>query len=133
MRRAVATAAAVGTALVLAAPGGSAGSGRTASTAGPTLKSLQAQINTLKKQVKKLQKDLKDTRTGVNVAIVYTACSNAVIADVLQGTWTQYLAKPDPGNANDYNACHDAFSVTRQPNTPTFAVLQQLIDLPLKP
>jgi ABC-type proline/glycine betaine transport system substrate-binding protein len=135
MRRALTAAAALLVALVLVAPAGSAGSARSSSSAasaGPTLKSLQAQINVLKKQVKKLQKDVKTAATLGAAAILYTGCSTAVTADALQGTWTTYNGQPAGAPVNDYNYCNDAFSIHRQANTATVAVFQQVIDYFLK-
>ena len=60
----------------------------------PTEQKLQRQINTLKSQVAKLQKDDKTLKAnvndlvgGVSLALVLNACTNAVTADALQGTW----------------------------------------------
>jgi cell division protein FtsB len=60
----------------------------------PTEQKLQRQINTLKSQVAKLQKDDKTLKSnvndligGVSLALVLNACTNAVTADALQGTW----------------------------------------------
>ena len=60
----------------------------------PSEQKLQRQINTLKTQVSKLQKDNRTIKTnvndligGVSLALVLDACTNAVTADALQGTW----------------------------------------------
>ena len=64
-----------------------------AAAAGPTLKSLQAQITTLKKQVKTLQKQVKADRSFSLASLAYSGCSFAVTADALQGTWTALDAR----------------------------------------
>jgi hypothetical protein len=65
-----------------------------APNAGPTPQSLQRQINTLKSQVAKLQKTQKSQTTAINdagnlaaLSLVFSACSTAVTADAVQGTW----------------------------------------------
>ena len=135
MRRALATAAVLAIWLVPAAPAGAAG--------GPTLRSLQAQITTLKKQVKTLQKREKQDRTLVLGSLVYTGCSLSVIADTFQGTWTALDQRfQSEGHAalfgaqtpaNDYTTCQ-AFSVVRAKNQvpPTISVIQALLDVLFK-
>ena len=115
-----------------------------AGAAGPTLKSLQAQVTTLKKQVKKLQAREKTDRNLALAGIVYTGCTLAVVSDALQGTWltldgyvssTGHAALFGPQTpVNDYQTC-SAFTITRakSPTPPTVAVIQALIDVLFKP
>ena len=60
----------------------------------PTEKKLLKDVRVLKSQVAKLQKDDKTLKANVNdlvggisLALVLNACTNAVTADALQGTW----------------------------------------------
>jgi hypothetical protein len=133
MRRAIVLALAVA-ALVAVTPAGAAG---------PTLRSLQAQVNVLKKQVKALQKKEKTDRNLALGGIVYTGCTLAVVADALQGTWLTvdgyvtgagHAALFGPQTpVNDYQTCA-AFSITRAKSQtpPTVAVIQALIDVLFK-
>jgi hypothetical protein len=134
MRRAIVLALAVA-ALVVAAPAGAA--------KGPTLKSLQTQINVLKKQVKTLKTREATDRNLAIAGIVYTGCTLSVVADAVQGTWLTvdgYVT--GAGHAalfgaqtpvNDYQTC-GAFNITRakSPTPPTVAVIQALIDVLFK-
>jgi opacity protein-like surface antigen len=123
-----ALAAVLALALVAAAP---------ATAAGPTLKSLQAQITTLKKQVKTLQKRVKANETLSLGALAYSGCSFAVTADAFQGTWTALDARlgapPLFGTqtpVNDFGLCQ-AFSIVRaqNQNPPTVGVFQALLNI----
>ena len=60
----------------------------------PTEQKLLKDVRVLKSQVAKLQKDDKTLKANVNdlvggisLALVLNACTNAVTADALQGTW----------------------------------------------
>jgi hypothetical protein len=114
--------------LVLAAP---------ATAAGPTLRSLQAQITTLKKQVKTLQKQVKADRNFSVASLAYSGCSFAVTADAFQGTWTALdarLGAPPLFGAqtpvDDFGVCQ-AFSIVRakNQNPPTVGVFQALLNV----
>jgi hypothetical protein len=108
-----------------------------ATAAGPTLKSLQAQITTLKKQVKTLQKQVKQDRSFSLASLAYSGCSFAVTADAFQGTWTALDAKfgaPPLFGAqtpvDDFGVCQ-AFSIVRvkNQNPPTVGVFQALLNV----
>ena len=111
-----------------------------ATAAGPTLRSLQAQITSLKKQVKKLQKQVKDNQTLAVAGLAYGACTSAVTADALHGTWTALDGRfVSQGQAalfgvqtpvNDFNFCQ-GFSVVRarNQNPPTVSVFQALLNI----
>lgn len=128
MRRSLAVAIVVALGLVAAAPAGAAG---------PTLRSLQAQITTLKKQVKTLKKQVKAEQNFALGSLVYNGCAWAATADALQNTWTtvdQRVPAPPAFGAqtavNDYGACQ-SFRIVRArtqvpPNT---AVFQALLDI----
>ncbi len=112
-----------------------------ATAKGPTLRSLQAQITTLKKQVKTLQRQVKDNQTLAAAGLAYGACSAAVAADALQGTWTALDGRfVSEGHAalfgaqtpvNDFNFCSSGFSVVRarNQNPPTVGVFQALLNI----
>lgn len=123
-----ALAAVLALALVAAAP---------ATAAGPTLKSLQAQITTLKKQVKTLQKRVKANEDLAFGSLAYSGCSFAVTADAFQGTWTALDARlgapPLFGTQtpiDDFGLCQ-AFSIVRakNQNPPTVGVFQALLNI----
>jgi len=111
-----------------------------ATAAGPTLRSLQGQITTLKKQVKTLQKQVKADRNFALGAFVYSGCSWAVTADALQGTWTALDGRfVSEGHAalfgpqtpiDDFGICAD-FSIVRakNQNPPTVGVFQALLNI----
>jgi hypothetical protein len=132
MRRAIATAAVLAIGLVAAAPAGAAG--------GPTLRSLQTQVTTLKKQVKALKKQTTQARNIAIASLAFGACSTAVTADTLQSTWTgldsYFAAHSLPGYfgaqtaVSDYDACR-ALQISRVQNQspPTVSVLRALLDL----
>jgi hypothetical protein len=130
MRKALAIAA---VASLVAVPAAGAGS-----TKGPTLRSLQAQITSLKKQVNALKKRTALAQDIAVVALAYGACSTAATADTFQDTYsgleghythpTPYFGAQSP--LNDYGACQ-ALEITRahNQNPPTTAVLAALLDL----
>jgi hypothetical protein len=108
-----------------------------ATAAGPTLKSLQAQITTLKKQVKTLQKQVKADRSFSLASLAYSGCSFAVTADAFQGTWTALDARFSPTPlfgaqtpVDDFGVCQ-AFSIVRakNQNPPTVGVFQALLNV----
>lgn len=108
-----------------------------ATAAGPTLKSLQAQITTLKKQVKALQKQVKADRNFSLASLAYSGCSFAATADALQGTWTALdarLGAPPLFGAqtpvDDFGVCQ-AFQIVRakNQNPPTVGVFQALLNV----
>jgi hypothetical protein len=107
-----------------------------ATAAGPTLRSLQAQITTLKKQVKTLQKRVKTNENLALGTLAYNGCSIAVAADAFQGTWTALDARlgapPLFGTqtpVDDFGLCQ-AFSIVRarNQNPPTVGVFQALLN-----
>ncbi len=118
-------------ALVAAAP---------APAAGPTLRSLQAQITVLKKQVKTLQRRVKSNENLTLGTLAYSGCSFAVTADALQGTWTALdgrftsLGQPTLFGAqtplDDFGLC-PAFKIVRaqNQNPPTVAVFGALLSI----
>jgi hypothetical protein len=108
-----------------------------ATAAGPTLRSLQAQITTLKKQVKTLQKRVKTNETLALGTLAYSGCSFAVTADAFQGTWTAldawHGAPPLFGTqtpVDDFGLCQ-AFSIVRakNQNPPTVGVFQAMLNI----
>lgn len=133
MRKALAIAAVASLAIVPAA--GAAGSKK-----GPTLRSLQAQITSLKKQVNTLKKRTTLAENIAVVALAYGGCSTAVTADTFQDTYTglngYFTGHSLPAYfgaqsaLNDYGACQ-ALEITRahNQNPPTTAVLAALLDL----
>jgi hypothetical protein len=127
MRRVLATVAVLAACLVVAAPAGAAG---------PTLRSLQAQITSLKKQVATLKKQAKADRNFAIGAFVYSGCSWAVTADALQNTWTkldQQFGTTVFGAqtaVNDYTACQLVeINRARTQVPPTSSVFQALLDI----
>ena len=131
MRKALAVAAVASLAIVPAAGAGSA-------KKGPTLRSLQAQITSLKKQVNALKKRTTLAENIAVVALAYGGCSTAVTADTFQDTFTGVEGHfthtgtyfPAQSVLNDYGACQ-ALEITRAHNQtpPTTAVLAALLDL----
>jgi hypothetical protein len=113
-------------ALVVAAP---------APAAGPTVKSLARQIKALQKEVKTLRTQVTQARTVAATALVYGACSTAVTADALQGTWTFLDQKHATGFGpqtplNDYQTCQ-TMRITRAPtqSPPNLSVFNSLLAL----
>jgi hypothetical protein len=133
MRKALAIAAVAAVASLAAVPAAGA-----RSTKGPTLRSLQAQITTLKKQVNALKKKVTLAQDIAIVSLAYGACSTAATADTFQDTYTgleghythptAYFGTQTP--VNDYGAC-SALEVVRahNQNPPTTSVLAALLDL----
>jgi len=106
-----------------------------APAAGPTLKSLARQITALQKQVKTLKKQVTEARAVAATALVYGACSTAVTADALQGTWTFLDQKHATGfgpqtPVNDYQTCQP-LRITRAPAQvpPNTSVFNSLLAL----
>lgn len=130
MRKALAIAAVASLAIVPAAEG--------SAKKGPTLRSLQAQITSLKKQVNALKKRTTLAEDIAVVSLAYGACSTAVTADTFQDTYaglevhythpTAYFGAQSA--LNDYGACQ-ALQITRAHNQspPTTVVLAALLDL----
>jgi hypothetical protein len=117
-------------ALTVAASAGARGD---ATGKAPTLRSLQAQITTLKRQVKTLQKRVNDTRDLAFGTLAFSGCSVAATADALQGTWTTLdtrfgtiFGAQTP--LDDSGLCK-AFSIVRSPNQPTASVFGALLNL----
>jgi hypothetical protein len=124
----LALASVLATALVVTAP---------AAAAGPTLRSLQAQITTLKKQVRTLQKRVKQNENLTLGTLAYSGCSFAVTADAFQGTWIaldgRLGAPPLFGTQtplDDFGVC-SAFSIVRAKgqNPPTVGIFQALLNI----
>ena len=112
MKRVCVTALIALVALAVAAP---------APAAGPTLKSLQRQIKALQKEVKTLKTQVREARSVAATALIYGACSTAVTADALQGTWTFLDQKHATGfgpqtPVNDFQTCQP-LRITRAPTT----------------
>lgn len=117
-----------------------------APAAGPTVKSLARQITALQRDVKTLKKDVKTLKAQVATArqiaasaLVYGACSTAVTADAIQGTWTTLDAKLTPTYGpifgpqtpvNDFQTCQP-LQITRAPtaNPPNAGVFSSLLAL----
>ena len=117
-----------------------------APAAGPTVKSLARQIKALQKDVKTLKKDVKTLKAQVTTArqiaasaLVFSACSTAVTADAIQGTWTILDAKLTPQYGpifgpqtptNDYQTCQP-LQITRAPtqSPPNAGVFNSLLAL----
>jgi hypothetical protein len=126
MKRVCVTALIALAALVVAAP---------APAAGPTLKSLQRQLTTLKKEVTTLKKQVREARSVAATALVYGACSTAVTADALQGTWTFLDQKHATGfgpqtPVNDFQTCQP-LRITRAPTAvpPNVSTFNSLLAL----
>lgn len=126
MKRVLATAVISLVALAVVAP---------APAAGPTVKSLARQIKALQKEVKTLKTQVTQARAVAATALVYGACSTAVTADALQGTWTLLDAKHATGfgpqtPVNDYQTCQP-LKITRAPTQqpPNVAVFNSLLAL----
>ena len=106
-----------------------------APAAGPSLKSLQRQITALKKEVTTLKKQVREARSVAATALVYGACSTAVTADALQGTWTFLDQKHATGfgpqtPVNDYQTCQP-LRITRSPTAvpPNVSTFNSLLAL----
>ena len=110
-----------------------------APAAGPTVKSLARQIKALQKDVKTLKAQVTTARQIAASALVYSACSTAVTADAIQGTWTILDAKLTPTHGpifgpqtptNDYQTCQP-LQITRAPtqSPPNAGVFSSLLAL----
>ena len=110
-----------------------------APAAGPTVKSLARQIKALQKDVKTLKAQVTTARQIAASALVYSACSTAVTADAIQGTWTILDAKLTPTHGpifgpqtptNDYQTCQP-LQITRAPtqSPPNAGVFNSLLAL----
>ena len=110
-----------------------------APAAGPTVKSLARQIKALQKDVKTLKAQVTTARQIAASALVYSACSTAVTADAIQGTWTILDAKLTPQYGpifgpqtptNDYQTCQP-LQITRAPtqSPPNAGVFNSLLAL----
>lgn len=106
-----------------------------APAAGPTVKSLARQIKALQKEVKTLKAQVTQARAAAATALVYGACSTAVTADALQGTWTYLDTKHASGfgaqtPVNDYQTCQP-LRITRAPAQvpPNVSVFNSLLAL----
>lgn len=130
MKRVLVTALISLVALAVAAP---------APAAGPTVKSLARQIKALQKDVKTLKAQVTTARQIAASALVYGACSTAVTADAIQGTWTTLDAKLAPTYGpifgpqtpvNDFQTCQP-LQITRAPNQspPNAGVFSSLLAL----
>lgn len=96
------------------------------------LETLQAQVRTLKAQVKTLTRQQSATETDMLGNYQGDACSAAVTADALQGTWSAindlakktnqapYFGSQSP--IDDHNTC--LVGITRQPGVATVDPLQ---------
>lgn len=81
---------------VLAAVAAFAAGAWSAAPPSPAEKRLQKQLSTVQSQVKTLQRDVKKLKTQVTDAeavgaasLLFGACSTAISADALQGTWQE--------------------------------------------
>ena len=110
-----------------------------APAAGPTVKSLARQIKALQKDVKTLKAQVTTARQIAASALVFSACSTAVTADAIQGTWTILDAKLTPTHGpifgpqtptNDYQTCQP-LQITRAPtqSPPNAGVFNSLLAL----
>ena len=110
-----------------------------APAAGPTVTSLARQITALQKDVKTLKAQVTTARQIAASALVYSACSTAVTADAIQGTWTILDAKLTPQYGpifgpqtptNDYQTCQP-LQITRAPtqSPPNAGVFNSLLAL----
>jgi uncharacterized heparinase superfamily protein len=106
-----------------------------APASGQTVKSLARQIKALQKEVKTLKTQVAQARSAAATALVYGACSTAVTADALQGTWTlldqKYAAGIGPQTpVNDYQTCQP-LRITRAPTQqpPNVSVFNSLLAL----
>jgi hypothetical protein len=106
-----------------------------APAAGPTVKSLARQIKALQKEVKTLKAQVTQARAVAATALVYGACSTAVTADALQGTWTFLDQKHATGfgaqtPVADYQTCQP-LRITRAPAQvpPNTSVFNSLLAL----
>jgi hypothetical protein len=110
-----------------------------APAAGPTVKSLARQIKALQKDVKTLKAQVTTARQIAASALVYSACSTAVTADAIQGTWTILDAKLSPTYGpifgpqtptNDYQTCQP-LQISRAPtqSPPNAGVFNSLLAL----
>jgi hypothetical protein len=126
MKRVLVTALIALVTLAVAAP---------APAADPTVKSLARQIKVLQKDVKTLKAQVTQARAIAATALVYGACSTAVTADALQGTWTFLDQKHATGfgpqtPVNDYQTCQP-LRITRAPTQvpPNVSVFSSLLAL----
>jgi hypothetical protein len=111
----------------------------------PTERKLLKQVATLKKQVvalqkttKKLQTDLRNTQVSAGGAIALAACTAAVTADALQGSWAAINTReasraapavfPSESAVNDAGTCQ-ALRITRTPtaNPPNLTAFKGLL------
>lgn len=106
-----------------------------APAAGQTVKSLARQIKALQKEVKTLKTQVTQARAAAATALVYGACSTAVTADALQGTWTFLDQRHATGfgaqtPVNDYQTCQP-LRITRAPTQvpPNVSVFNSLLAL----
>ena len=134
MRQVLVLAAVVAVVLLVALPAGAA------STKGPTLKSLQAQIKSMQKQVTTLKKRVVAGESLQGLTLAYAVCEAAVTADTFQDTFTglygyfagrslpPYFGTQTP--VNDYQSC-PAFSIVRAHNQspPNTNILRALLDI----
>ena len=113
--------------LVVAAP---------APASGQTVKSLARQVKALQKEVKTLKKQVTAAQELALFVGVYSACTTAVTADAIQGTWTtmeQQLGRTVFGPqtpVNDYRTCQP-LRITRAPtqSPPNASVFNSLLAL----
>jgi hypothetical protein len=130
MKRVIVTALISLVALSVAAP---------ALAAGPTVKSLSRQIKALQKEIKTLKTQVTQARAIAASSLIYSACSTAVTADALQGTWTALDAKLTPTHGvifgpqtpvNDYQTCQP-LRITRAPTQqpPNVGIFNSLLAL----
>jgi hypothetical protein len=106
-----------------------------APASGQTIKSLARQVKALQKEVKTLKAQVTQARAAAATALVYSACSTAVTADALQGTWTFLDQKHATGfgaqtPVNDYQTCQP-LRITRAPGQvpPNSSVFNSLLAL----
>jgi hypothetical protein len=118
-----------------------------AGAASPTLKSLQAQVTSLrkelartKKQVKKLQKDVVTARDSGIAGQAVAFCGLAVTADAFQGTWAtinqlaaatkQPSIYPAQTPVNDFGLCAQGLRVARSQSVPpTVSAFNAILNL----
>ncbi len=110
-------------------------SGQTVNSLARQIKALQKDVKTLKKEVKTLKTRVTQTQAVAATALVYGACTTAVTADALQGTWTFLDQKHATGfgvqtPVNDYQTCQP-LRITRAPGQvpPNVSVFNSLLAL----